>query len=323
MLRSKIVERVFSHKEDCPTVLLANINTSIDLHKNLAKIEEIIEIAHEKRVNIVIFPELAITGYIWESLEDQEIFHHLRAGESNLVKNCLNNIRNSLVDNGKGLEYVFINNAREKNGSLYNSTYVINSKIDHYEESIIYDKIFLTPLEQRYFKRGSDKRLVIDTKWGRFGFLTCYDLCFMDLAKKYAFIDDVDVIVTIAAWRAQAIRDYSLMNIRTDNYYGYLWDLMNSSKAAHNQVWSLGVNCVGSHEVTGSIFWGKSGIWAPSGLPLLQASNMREELLIIRNIDIKDPINQEWVEFNYRIEFNNIYKPILETNSHIIDFKNN
>ncbi len=93
------------------------------------------------------------------------------------------------------------------------------------------------------------------------------------------------------------------MNTQTDHYYGFLWDLMNSSKAAYNQVWALGANWVGLHQKSNEYFWGGSGIWAPSGMELLQASNINEELLIIRNLNIKGQRDKEHDDFNYRIEF--------------------
>jgi len=117
----------------------------------------------------------------------------------------------------------------------------------------------------------------------------------------------------VAAWRSMAIREYPMLNVRTDNYYGYLWNLMNSSKAAYNQVWSLGVNTVGSHEISGGLFWGSSGVWAPSGLPLIQASNMREELIILHNLNIANYEEKYAQEFNYRLEFNKVYEEIRET----------
>jgi predicted amidohydrolase len=199
-------------------------------------------------------------------------------------------------------------NSRKKDNLYYNCTYILNPSIDYEQEEYIYAKVFLTPIEKNFFKQGTDKRLSIDTKYGRFGFLICYDLCFVELPRQYAYIDNVDAIITIAAWRSRAVREYSHMNTRTDHYYGFLWDLMNSSKSAYNQVWSLGVNWVGVHKKSGEYFWGGSGLWAPSGMKLLQASNINEELLIIRNIDIAGQRSKEKDDFNYSIDFDNFYR---------------
>jgi hypothetical protein len=53
-----------------------------------------------------------------------------------------------------------------------------------------------------------------------------------------------------------------------------------------------------------------SGLWSPSGLRLLQASYVNEELLIIHNVDIAGQKKIEVDGFNYRLDFNSIYRPI-------------
>lgn len=304
----RIVERVFSDSDRCPSFLLANIHGTPDVEQNLKKMEEIIQIAHTKNVNVVIFPELTVTGYVWNAENPAHVFDLLHEGENSSIDSRLKNIKDSLTEGSGGLEYIFYGNARLKDGDFYNSTFILNTGRECLDEKYIYDKVFLPSNEKRYFKQGSDRRLSIDTKWGRFGFLVCYDLCFVELARLYAFVDEVDAIITMAAWHSEAVRDYPRMNVRTDHYYGFIWDLMNASKAAYNQIWSLGVNWVGVHQKSQEYFWGGSGVWAPSGMKLLGASNIKEELLIIRNVDIKRQRAKEQDDFNYRIEFESFYR---------------
>ena len=314
----RLIERDFSDKEECPSVLLANLRPSCDVSANLARMEEVVQLAHRKRANLVVFPELFVTGYVWDEPDDPEdrtVQALLDEGENGNTTATLNRIRDGLVTDGSGPEYVFFNNARRKDGQRYNSTFVLHPGLDYASEAFIYDKIFLTPLEQRFFRQGSDKRLTIDTKWGRFGFLVCYDLCFVELARKYAFTDHVDAIVTMAHWRSEAVREYARMNVMTDHYYGYLWDIMNSSKAAYNQVWSLAANAVGPHEKDGCYFWGGSGVWAPSGMPVVQASNITPELILVRHIDLRGQRELEQDDFDYKIDFSRFYSEIREDGS--------
>ena len=306
----RIVERFFSEYDGCPSFLIANIRGTPNVENNLKKMEEIIQIAHEKEVNVVIFPELSVTGYVWNAENSDDVFDLLHEGENNRISPRLNNIRDSLTEGSGGLEYIFYGNTRLKDGNFYNSTFILNPGMNCCDEQYIYDKVFLPPNEKRFFSQGADRRLSIDTKWGRFGFLVCYDLCFVELARLYAFVDEVDAIITMAAWHSEAVRDYPHMNVRTDHYYGFIWDLMNASKAAYNQIWSLGANWVGVHEKSKEYFWGGSGIWAPSGMKLLGASNIKEELLIIRNVNIKRQRAMEQDDFNYRIEFESFYRHI-------------
>ncbi len=304
----RVVERIFSANEKFPTVMLANIYGCSSIEKNMQKMEKIIQVAHQKKVNILIFPELSITGYIWKAKEQSDVRNLLSEGENSRIEPWLRNIRDSLTEGQGSLEYIIYSNARAVGNDFYNCTFILNPLIDYREEDNIYAKVFLTPNEKTYFRQGTDKRLSIDTKWGRFGVLICYDLCFVELPRQYAFIDEVDAIITTAAWHSQAVREYSSMNTRTDHYYGFLWDLMNASKSAYNQVWSLGVNWVGRHLKSREYFWGGSGIWAPSGMKLIQASNINEELIIIRNLDIKGQRDREEDDFNYRIDFKSFYR---------------
>ncbi len=315
----RIIERHFSDQEECPSILLVNLRPTPNVSSNLAQMEQIVQIAHEKEANIIIFPELCVTGYVWDESQDTAdlaVKELLAEGENSRVAATIDAIRDSLKENGRGPEYVFYNNARRKDGHLYNSTFILHPGLDYQDEEYIYDKIFLTPIEQRFFQQGRDRRLSIRTKWGGFGFLVCYDLCFVELARKYAFQDHVDAIVTMAHWRSEAVREYPRMNVMTDHYYGFLWDVMNSSKAAYNQVWTLGANAVGPHEVSGHYFWGGSGIWAPSGMPVIQASNITPELVLVHHVDIKGQRLRERDDFDYQIDFSRFYKDIHEDDSH-------
>ena len=53
-----------------------------------------------------------------------------------------------------------------------------------------------------------------------------------------------------------------------------------------------------------------SGLWAPSGMKLVQASNILEELLIIHNVDIRGQRQLEKDDFNYALDFTSIYRPV-------------
>ncbi len=96
--------------------------------------------------------------------------------------------------------------------------------------------------------------------------------------------------------------------MRTDSYYGDLWDTVLPAAAATNQAWVIACNAVGPHPISGAEFWGGSGIWAPSGMRLIQASNINEELLIVRNLDVRGARATERDDFNYAIDFDEIYR---------------
>jgi predicted amidohydrolase len=98
------------------------------------------------------------------------------------------------------------------------------------------------------------------------------------------------------------------MNVRTDLYYGDLWDVVLAAASAQNQVWTIACNAVGRHEITGAAFWGGSGIWAPSGIKLVQASHFVDELLVVHNVDLKGARQFELADFDYEFDFRQVYR---------------
>ena len=184
---------------------------------------------------------------------------------------------------------------------------------DYLSSENTYDKVFLPGIEKEYTASGKDDRLVLEGQLGRFGFTTCYDCLFGDLLREYCLGDEVDAIVELASWRAAAVRDYPGLNVRTTSYYGDLWDNVLPAAAATNQVWVIACNAVGRHPISGAVFWGGSGIWAPSGMKLIQASHVDEELLIIHNLDIRGAREAERDDFDYAIDFHEIYRRLGES----------
>ena len=307
-------EREFSPQEQALSVCLANIHAVVpDQEVNRCKILKVVEICKEKHINVVIFPEFCFSGYFWNDYKVCKAYMDSAVIEEN-GEWIMHNLYPLLDDE---LVLIVLNNIRrapgEKMEKYYNSTFLLNKKIDFRNEDYIYNKIMLPGIEKQYTVSGCDDRLVVDTRIGRFGFTTCYDYCFSELLREYAQIDNVDAVIQVASWRGTGDREYREMNIQTDMYYGYLWDLFMASRSATNQFWTLACNAVGTHEISGARFWGGSGIWAPSGINLISASHYNEELLIVRNIDIKGQRRVEREDFDYSIDFNQIYRYVEDT----------
>ena len=305
-----IIERAFSYDESNLSIGLANIRAIVpDIEANKDKMARATEIFRQKGVNIAIFPEFCFSGYFWENTKECRRYMD-RAVIENQTEWIDNTLKPMLDEN---LRAVVFNNIRKGPGEKYfNSTYILaeNGDDNYLEEENIFNKIFLPPIEKVYTETGKDDRLDVDSRWGRFGFTTCYDYMFSQLLLEYSKSDKVDARIQVASWRSSARRDYPGMNVGTDIYYGYLWDTVMPAKSATNQVWTIACNAVGVHGITGAQFWGGSGIWAPSGMRLLQGSHFNEELLIIHNIDIKGHRSLEKDDFNYALDFESIYRPV-------------
>jgi len=175
---------------------------------------------------------------------------------------------------------------------FYNTTFLVSKlDFDYLDSKNAYYKIFLPGIEKTYTETGQDDRLMIESPkgFGRFGFTTCYDYLFTDLLREYSMGDNVDAVIQIASWRAASLRDYPGMNVR---------------------IWTIACNAVGRHSISGAYFWGGSGIWAPSGMKLLQASHSNEELLIVHNLNIHGERQAERLDIDYGMDFRAIYKPM-------------
>lgn len=304
-----IAQRSYSDDESKLSVGLANIHAKVpDVEANKDKILRAASIFKERGVNIAVFPEFCLSGYFWD--ERADCLAYIREAIAENHADWIESDLQSLI--GDDLEVIVLNNltgTKEKDRFL-NRTFAVGRDPDYLADENTYDKIFLPGIEKDYTESGRDDRLVLHTRHGRLGFTTCYDYLFSELLREYSLVEEVDAIVQIASWRAAGARDYPGMNLRTDRYYGELWDNVMAASSATNQVWTIACNAVGSHGVTGAPFWGGSGIWAPSGLCLIQASHVNEELVIVHNLDIEGTQESEKDDFDYAFDFKQIYRPV-------------
>ncbi len=304
-----IAEREFSDDESKLSIGLANIRAEVpDVEANKDKILRAAGVFKERGVNFAVFPEFCLSGYFWDERED--CLAYMRDAVTERHADWIEHELQPLI--GGDLEAIVLNNlvAAARQDRFLNRTFALGRDADYLADENTYDKVFLPGIEKDYTDSGRDDRLVVETPFGNFGFTTCYDYLFSELLREYATVDGVDAIVQIASWRAAANRDYPRMNIRTDHYYGDLWDLVMPASSATNQCWTIACNAVGRHGVSDVSFWGGSGVWAPSGMCLVQASRFNEELVIVHNVDIEGARAAEMDDFNYFFDFKKIYRPL-------------
>jgi predicted amidohydrolase len=307
-----VIERTFVEEEGA-TVGLANISAVVpDVEANKAKILRVARIFKERGVNVAIFPELCLSGYFWE--DEERCRPHMEASVIEDHRDWFDGELAPLLDD-TFIGIVLNGLSRGPQGQLFNRTFILGGRDrgDYLDSENTYDKVFLPGIEKEYTVSGVDDRLVLAGPRGRFGFTTCYDCLFGDLLREYCLGDEVDAIIEVASWRAAAVRDYPGLNVRTTSYYGDLWDNVLAAAAATNQVWVIACNAVGRHPISGAVFWGGSGIWAPSGMRLVQASHVDEELLIVHNLDIRGAREAERDDFDYAIDFHEIYRRLGES----------
>lgn len=305
-----VVERTYSNNPSHLSIGLANIHAEVpDVDANKDKVLRVAKIFRERGVNIGVFPEFCLSGYFWE--DEQACREYMDTALTEKHYDWIDNELMPLFDD-QFIGLILNNLTRGPDGQYFNSSFPVTRHLDYRQHENIYNKVFLPGIEKTYTESGRHDRLVLDSGygWGRYGFTTCYDYLFNNLLQEYSLRDKVDAIVQVASWRAAATRDYAGMNVRTDSYYGQLWDTVIAANSATNQVWTLACNAVGTHPVSGAAFWGGSGVWAPSGARLVQASHFNEELLIVHNVDIKGARAAEHDDFDYAVDFEEIYRPL-------------
>ena len=229
----QVVERTYAHNDDFVSVGLANIHAVVPgIEENKAKVERAARVFAKLGVNVAIFPEFALSGYFWDDEPACRAYM-----DQALTENHVDWILEALLPlcTGELRGIVFNNLTADPSGRYRNRTMLISPHVpDFFSSEHSYDKIYLPGIEKKYTVSGRDDRLVVDSKakTGKFGFTTCYDYLFSELLRKYSFEDKVDAIIEVASWRGAASREYPGMNVRTDLYYGDLWDKVLAAASA-------------------------------------------------------------------------------------------
>jgi NAD+ synthase (glutamine-hydrolysing) len=234
-------------------IALAQINTTVgDLAGNCRKIEEQMEQARRQQADLVVFPEMAVTGYPPEDLLLKPDFVY--AAHKNLLD--LRTATRGLVAviGGLWLE-----------DDLYNSAAVMADG----ELQAVYHKQLLPNYgvfdENRYFRVGRVNRVF---RRGTISFAVsiCEDIWYPDGPAR----------VQAGTGGAQL-----LINVSSSPYYrgkGRDREQMLAVRAADNRTFLAYCNLVGGQDEL--IFDGQSMIFNPQGGLLARAAQFEEELLV-------------------------------------------
>lgn len=220
-----------------------------DVKKNLENIIEISKKAIKNGDNLIVFPELALSGYLLEDLA-------FSVGIKGVPRELLELSREISIVVG-GVE-------RGGDRYTYNSAfYLEDGKLIH-----THRKIYLPTYgmfdEARYFKAG-DTISAFDTKFGRVGMLICEDMWHPTSAFILAQ-DRAEHIIVLANSPARGLGDE--MTIEKE------WDSLLHGAAISNTVFVSMVNRVGVED--GVSFWGGSRIYSPDGSRLLCMENFKD-----------------------------------------------
>jgi predicted amidohydrolase len=230
-----------------------------DIRKNLDLHLEFIEKARRKKAEIIIFPELSLTGYTLMDLVPEMAIEPDR-----------HPLFRKLVAASRSIDIVVGFLEEKERGVFYNSAaYLAGGRIVH-----LHRKVFLPTggmfEEAKFFARGRHFR-AFATSFGKVGLLICRE--FLSYAAGYLlFADGADLIIVVSAAPGRGVAG--------GNHFATsrMWELMGETISFFSTVFVLYCNRVGVED--GKTFAGGSFIFSPAGRRLAKAAEVDEELVI-------------------------------------------
>lgn len=223
-----------------------------DVKTNLKSCAKYVEEAAASGAKLVIFPEAALSGYCFNSLEEAKPFIETVPGSST----------DTIMELCRAFNVYVIAGTIENDGNYYYNTSIFIGP-----KGLIgkYHKLHLPYLGiDRFLNHGNGPLTVYDTEIGKIGMSICYDVTFPEQARILA-LKGADIIVNITDWPGTA-PDPNL--IRLVNVRAY-----------ENTVYYIAVNRVGTER--GFTFFGCSLAVNPQGRCLVQAKQNEEELFFV------------------------------------------
>lgn len=165
-----------------PDAVAANADAIADIYSDLAD-----------QVDLVVFPELSLTGYIPLKGYDQRRKRILAEAARQAATTQLNR----LIDSTKGRRAALVVGLMEP-ASMRDEFHNSVALAEDGQLRAVYRKIHLPVEENHYFLPG-DQVVVVETRAGRIALLICYDLLFPEVSR-IASLAGADVLVVVSNW---------------------------------------------------------------------------------------------------------------------------
>jgi len=224
-----------------------------DKAENIKKIESRVTRAKRQGAELVIFPELSLTGY---TMRDQiyELAETIPGHSTTFLEKLAKKTGAYIVFGMPEL-------SEKTQATVYNTAVLVGP------DGFIgkYRKMYLPTHsvfeEKRYFRPGY-QTAVFETELGKIGLIICYDIFFPEVSR-LTRLKGAQLIVCISA--SPATR-------RT------FFETLTAARAIENTAFLAYVNLVGIED--GLQFWGGSRLVGPNGKTLVQAKYDEEDLVI-------------------------------------------
>ena len=247
--------------------------------ENVNRTVEFIKEAADHNARLIVFPECAITGYIFDTLEEATAKSEPIPGPS----------EKRIVDTCKKLNVFTIIGTIEQD-----DTNIFNTAIFSGPDGLIgkYRKIHL-PYQgvDRFITPGHDAPKIYGTELGRVGINICYD-AFLPESSRVLSLMGAELIALPTNW-AKGVEFYS--------------DYLVQTRALENHINYMAVNRVGTEK--GFAFYGRSKIISYNGRVLAEGGEKEE--IIYADLDIVGAQNKKIVRIpgKWEIDVFNDRKP--------------
>jgi len=248
-------------------IAIAQISSVLgDLRNNFELHLEYIQQAKKEKTDLIVFPELSLTGYTLKDLVE------------NVAINPSNNhYINELKLLSRDISIVFGFVEEKERGIFYNSAaFLSKGEISH-----IHRKVFLPTYgmfeEGKFFAQGKYFK-TFPTPFAKAGMMICYD--FLNYGASYVlFAGGAELIIVISAAPGRGNgKDGRFASQR-------MWELMGEAISYFSTTFLIYCNRVGTED--GKIFAGGSFLFNPEGKLLAKAKDIHTDFLI-QDIDLHD-----------------------------------
>jgi len=239
------------------TVALAQISPTVgDKEHNIKKMTQKIKQAKRKGANLVVFPELALTGYLCRDLV-YELAEPVPTGPSIQQLSAITKRENAHIIFG------MIEQSTNATAVLHNTAVLIGPRgfIGKYQK--IHLPTHSVFEEKRYFRQGYEAP-IYETNIGKLGMIICYDIYFPEITRLMR-LKGSQLIACISA-SPSTRREF--------------FEILTTARAIESTVFLAFTNLVGIED--GLQFWGGSRFIAPSGRIITQAKYDEEDLVLAK-----------------------------------------
>jgi predicted amidohydrolase len=240
---------------------LAQISCKVgDKKHNINVMKKNIKRAKEKGANLVIFPELSLTGYL-----NRDLAYELAEP---IPGSSINSLEEIAKKENIHIVFGMPEQSEKAHAVLYNTAVLLGPDgfVGKYRKMHLPTHSVFE--EKRYFRLGYEAP-VFETELGKMGLTICYDMFFPEISRLLR-LKGSQLIICISA--SPAVRSR-------------FFEVFTAARALENTVFLAYVNLVGVED--GLQFWGGSRIIAPDG-SILAKAKYDEEDLVIGTMDYAD-----------------------------------